>query len=137
MKKLLLALSAAMVTLIAVATAPKPLPPCKWAGLYLGVGNVTSYPKPMANYIVRTVFWVTVETNYSVTAQDYYFNGDWTGRKFNGTMNSAGAMRMTNDTKTIVAICSAKSGGVISGSFVNYELNCKGTVSAYRETLLP
>ena len=136
MKKLF---TSVIVGLLAIATltaaVKKPLPPCKWAGLYLGLVDATSIPKGAD--VVRTAFWLTIETNYTVSGQDYLYDGTPTGQYYKGTISSAGAIAITNQTFDITAKGTVAARGKISGTFNNRQIGVKGTIIAYRDTLYP
>ncbi len=133
MKKITIPILVIASALSVLSATPKPLPPCKWAGRYLGISNPTSWGKYVTPQ--RSVFEVYVYTNYTFTAYTLDFDLNYQ-TTFKGTISSTGAFKGTNQYRsTASGVCGAK--GTFTGSFVVPMWNEIGTITAYREAVLP
>lgn len=136
MKKLIAAI--ALVSMVCVAATVRPPatpPPCKWAGQYCGIGLPTSWPKSTNANPLRWGIIVTVQTNYSVTVDQYDFSGYvWQG-SIDGVVTTSGTFKITNSSGSIIA---GKFGayGVSAGSYIGSNKE-RGTFTCYREAVLP
>lgn len=144
MKKLISCVALLAVAL-AVFAGTKTIPPCPWAGNYIGVVNPTSYPSAKvapAGYVANRSFGTfEVGTNYSFTYSEFTFSGDFVG-SITGTMTTAGVFRATN---SFGGVATGKFGakGTVNYSYIAYpgwpnkKAVEKGTYNGYRENVLP
>jgi hypothetical protein len=140
MKRITILLSIVFAACVCVgAPKVKVIPPCKWAGNYVGVATPTAWPNwwlSSGYYPVRGVFTMSIDTNYVISASLYDYQGHYMGENYIGTISSSGSIRMTNTQNNAIGVGKMGARGAITGSYVIPNFG-RGTWNAYRETVLP